>query len=52
MQLGGKHVESPFIEFGQICTIFYFTYFTAISYFTTKLENSFTNLSKSHNSLN
>jgi ubiquinol-cytochrome c reductase cytochrome b subunit len=23
MQLGAKHVESPFIEFGQISTVFY-----------------------------
>jgi ubiquinol-cytochrome c reductase cytochrome b subunit len=27
MQLGAKHVESPFIEFGQISTIIYFSYF-------------------------
>ena len=24
MQLGAKHVESPFIEFGQISTVLYF----------------------------
>jgi ubiquinol-cytochrome c reductase cytochrome b subunit len=28
MQLGAKHVESPFIQFGQISTFLYFFYFT------------------------
>ena len=27
MKLGAKHVENPYIEFGQICTSFYFMYF-------------------------
>jgi len=27
MILGAKHVESPFIEFGQIATLIYFVYF-------------------------
>ena len=27
MQLGAKHVESPFIELGQISTILYFSHF-------------------------
>ena len=30
MVLGAKHVESPFIEFGQIATLIYFMYFLAI----------------------
>ena len=30
MQLGAKHVESPFIEFGQICTAYYFAHFLII----------------------
>ncbi len=30
MQLGAKHVESPFIEFGQISTVLYFLYFLII----------------------
>ena len=30
MQLGAKHVESPFIEFGQISTIIYFSYFCLV----------------------
>jgi ubiquinol-cytochrome c reductase cytochrome b subunit len=27
MQLGAKHVESPYIEFGQLSTVIYFIYF-------------------------
>lgn len=27
MILGAKHVETPYIELGQICTFFYFAYF-------------------------
>ena len=27
MQLGAKHVESPYIEFGQVSTVIYFSYF-------------------------
>ena len=30
MQLGAKHVESPFIELGQISTVIYFVYFIFI----------------------
>ncbi len=30
MVLGAKHVESPFIEFGQIATLLYFMYFLVI----------------------
>jgi ubiquinol-cytochrome c reductase cytochrome b subunit len=30
MQLGSKHVESPYIEFGQISTALYFSYFVVI----------------------
>ena len=30
MQIGAKHVESPFIEFGQICTVLYFAHFFVI----------------------
>jgi ubiquinol-cytochrome c reductase cytochrome b subunit len=45
MQLGAKHVESPFIEFGQISTIIYFAYFLVIVPVTTLLENSLIELS-------
>lgn len=27
MVLGAKHVETPFIEIGQLCTFFYFAWF-------------------------
>jgi quinol-cytochrome oxidoreductase complex cytochrome b subunit len=40
MQLGAKHVESPFIEFGQISTVLYFAYFFVIVPFLSLLENS------------
>ena len=44
MQLGAKHVETPFIEFGQISTVLYFAYFIVIIYSVTLLENSFIDL--------
>jgi len=46
MQLGAKHVESPFIEFGQLSTVLYFLYFAVIMYFTTFIENTFSDLNK------
>lgn len=44
MQLGAKHVESPFIELGQICTIYYFAHFLIIVPVVSLLENSFINM--------
>jgi ubiquinol-cytochrome c reductase cytochrome b subunit len=44
MQLGAKHVESPFIEFGQISTTLYFAHFLIIVPFVTLLENSLIDL--------
>ena len=44
IQLGAKHVESPFIEFGQISTIYYFAHFLIILPFVSILENSLTEL--------
>ena len=44
MQLGAKHVESPFIEFGQISTVLYFAHFVIIVPFITLLENSLIDL--------
>lgn len=44
MQLGAKHVESPFIEFGQVSTILYFSYFLIIVPTITYIENSLTYL--------
>jgi ubiquinol-cytochrome c reductase cytochrome b subunit len=49
MLLGAKHVESPFIEFGQISTILYFSYFLFIVPFTSLLENSLVELSSYNN---
>jgi ubiquinol-cytochrome c reductase cytochrome b subunit len=47
MQLGAKHVESPFIEFGQISTTLYFAHFLIIVPFITLLENSLIDLAVS-----
>ena len=47
MQLGAKHVESPFIEFGQISTVLYFSHFIIIVPFLTLLENSLMDLAVS-----
>jgi ubiquinol-cytochrome c reductase cytochrome b subunit len=44
MQLGAKHVESPFIEFGQISTALYFAHFLFIVPCVTLLENSLMDL--------
>jgi ubiquinol-cytochrome c reductase cytochrome b subunit len=44
MQLGAKHVESPFIEFGQISTVIYFSYFLVIMPLITLIENTLTDL--------
>lgn len=40
MVLGAKHVESPFIELGQISTVIYFSHFLVMVPFITLLENS------------
>ena len=40
MLLGAKHVESPFIELGQLSTILYFAYFLFIIPLVSLLENS------------
>jgi ubiquinol-cytochrome c reductase cytochrome b subunit len=44
MQLGAKHVETPFIELGQIVTIIYFAYFIIAIFIIGILENSFIDL--------
>ena len=44
MQLGAKHVESPFIELGQISTVIYFSYFLIIVPFISLFENSLIDL--------
>ena len=49
MQLGAKHVESPFIEFGQISTILYFAYFIVIMPVTSIIENTLVDLYQINN---
>jgi ubiquinol-cytochrome c reductase cytochrome b subunit len=44
MQLGAKHVESPFIEFGQISTVLYFSHFVIIVPLVSLIENTFVDL--------
>jgi ubiquinol-cytochrome c reductase cytochrome b subunit len=40
MQLGAKHVESPFIELGQVSTVLYFSYFLIIVPMISLFENT------------
>lgn len=49
MQLGAKHVESPFIEFGQISTVLYFSHFLIIVPLVSLLENSLIDLHMAQN---
>jgi ubiquinol-cytochrome c reductase cytochrome b subunit len=44
MVLGAKHVESPFIEFGQISTVLYFSHFVIIVPLVSLIENTFVDL--------
>ena len=44
MQIGAKHVETPFIEFGQISTVLYFAHFFVIVPFISLIENSLVEL--------
>jgi len=46
MLLGAKHVESPYIELGQISTVIYFAQFFFIIPLITFIENSLVDLSK------
>ena len=50
MQLGAKHVESPFIEFGQISTILYFSYFLIIVPIVSLIENTLMDINYDKNS--
>jgi len=47
MQLGAKHVESPFIELGQLSTVLYFSYFIVIVPAVSLIENTLVDLNKS-----
>ena len=44
LQLGAKHVESPFIEFGQISTVLYFAHYIIIVPFVSLIENTLVDL--------
>lgn len=44
MQLGAKHVETPFIEFGQISTVLYFAHFFVIVPVVSFIETSLVEL--------
>jgi ubiquinol-cytochrome c reductase cytochrome b subunit len=44
LQLGAKHVESPFIEFGQISTILYFSHFIIFIPIISIIENTLIDL--------
>jgi len=48
--LGAKHVESPFIELGQISTIAYFGFFIILIPVISLIENTFLFISSSFNS--
>jgi ubiquinol-cytochrome c reductase cytochrome b subunit len=52
LQLGAKHVESPFIEFGQISTVLYFSHFVFIVPFVSLIENTLVDLSLENKGLN
>ena len=45
MIIGAKHVESPYIELGQISTILYFGYFLILVPIVTGIENLISNIS-------
>jgi ubiquinol-cytochrome c reductase cytochrome b subunit len=42
--LGAKHVETPFIEFGQISTVLYFSHYLILVPFISLIENSLIDL--------
>jgi ubiquinol-cytochrome c reductase cytochrome b subunit len=44
MKLGACHVESPFIEFGQISTVLYFSHFSVMIPAASLIENTLTEL--------
>jgi ubiquinol-cytochrome c reductase cytochrome b subunit len=52
MQLGAKHVESPFIELGQISTVIYFSHFLIVVPLISLLENSLVELANYNDSSN
>ena len=51
MQLGAKHVEDPFIVFGQISTVLYFSWFVFIMPAVSLLENTLIDLTLHNKSI-
>jgi ubiquinol-cytochrome c reductase cytochrome b subunit len=49
MKLGACHVESPYIQLGQICTGLYFSYFLLIMLLVSLSENTLTYFNLSSN---
>ncbi len=49
--LGAKHVEDPYIGLGQVCTIFYFSYFFILVPVVGIIENTLMDLSIYKNTL-
>ena len=49
MQLGAKHVETPFIEFGQISTALYFAHFFVLVPAVSVIENTLIDLYQINN---
>jgi ubiquinol-cytochrome c reductase cytochrome b subunit len=47
MKLGACHVETPFIELGQISTVLYFSYFIIIVPIVSLIENTIVDLNDS-----
>jgi len=45
MKLGACHVETPFIELGQLSTVLYFSYFVLIVPTISLIENTLIDLS-------
>jgi ubiquinol-cytochrome c reductase cytochrome b subunit len=52
MQLGAKHVETPFIEIGQLSTVLYFAHFTFVLPVIGILENTLIDLELKNNNQN
>jgi ubiquinol-cytochrome c reductase cytochrome b subunit len=44
MQIGARHVETPFIELGQVSTVLYFSHFLIIVPLVSLLENTLVDL--------
>jgi ubiquinol-cytochrome c reductase cytochrome b subunit len=51
MQLGAKHVETPFIEIGQLSTVLYFSHFLFILPAVSILENTLVDLELQNNNV-